>query len=165
MIKTIEELKKLDRKNKTLVFCNGCFDIIHAGHIAFLTEAKRQGDILIVGINSDQSVRASKGQNRPINSQQDRAKVLSALEVVDYVMVFDDDTPISIIKIIKPDVFVNGDDYGTDCIEAPIVKSYGGKIHIVKNLEGLSTTKIIEKILDMSETNKVSNHAKTKGGF
>jgi len=165
MIKTIEELKAIDRAGKILVFCNGCFDILHAGHITFLTEAKKQGDILIVGLNSDENVKSSKGPNRPINNEQDRSTILSALEVVDYVIIFDEDTPINLLKELKPDVFVNGEDYGEDCVEAPIIKSYGGKIHIVKGFEGLSTTKIIENILDMSETKKVSDHAKTKRGF
>jgi D-glycero-beta-D-manno-heptose 1-phosphate adenylyltransferase len=149
-LKNIEELKEII-KGKNTVFCNGCFDLLHAGHIAFLTEAKKQGDILIVGLNSDKNVKSSKGQNRPINNEQDRATVLSALEVVDYVIIFDEDTPINLIKELKPNVFVNGEDYGEDCVEAPTVKSYGGKIHIVKDFEGLSTTKFIENILDAYE--------------
>ncbi|MBU0614626.1 MAG: D-glycero-beta-D-manno-heptose 1-phosphate adenylyltransferase [Nanoarchaeota archaeon] len=148
MITTIEQLTKIERKGRKIVFCNGCFDILHSGHIQFLKEAKAQGDLLVVGINSDSSVKKNKGPNRPINNEKDRAIVLDSLKMVDYVVIFDEPTPIPLITKLKPDVFVNGEDYGEACIEAPTVKSYGGRIHIVKNFGGISTTKLVKKILD-----------------
>lgn len=149
-IKTREELKgivkRLKQQGKTIVTCNGCFDLLHAGHIKFLKEAKQQGDILIVGLNSDSSVKQNKGPKRPINNENDRAAVLSALEIVDYITIFNEKTPIELLEIIKPDVHVNGEEYGENCIEAPTVKKYGGKIYIIKLKKGFSTTKIIEKL-------------------
>ncbi|MBW2981198.1 adenylyltransferase/cytidyltransferase family protein [Candidatus Woesearchaeota archaeon] len=138
-------IKKLRGQNKKIVTCNGCFDILHVGHIKFLREAKQQGDVLIVGLNSDKSVKMSKGPKRPINNQDDRAEVVSALEIVDYVTVFDEKDPRKLLSIIKPDVHCNGEEYGKGCIEGDIVKRYGGKIYLIKLVKGFSTTKIIEK--------------------
>ena len=147
-IKTREEIKKiaekLKRQGKKVVTCNGCFDILHPGHIYFLEQSKKQGDILIVGLNSDGSVKENKGPKRPINNENARAAVLSALDMVDYVVIFDEKTPIKLLEAIKPDVHCNGKEYDYDCIEAPTVKKYGGKIHLIKNYKGFSTTKIIE---------------------
>lgn len=156
-IKTKEELKeiikKLKEENKKIVFCNGCFDILHLGHIKFLEEAKQQGDILIVGLNSDSSVKEWKKQQekkdwnkRPINSELERAKILSKLGMINYIIIYDDLTPISLIEFIKPDIHVNGSDYGEDCIEAEAVKKHGGKIHVVKLIDNYSTTNLIKKI-------------------
>jgi len=149
-IKTRQEIediaKQLKQQGKKIVTCNGCFDILHAGHIAFLTEAKAQGDVLIVGINSDSSVKQNKGPERPINNENNRAIVLSALQIVDYITIFNEKTPIELLEAIKPDIHVNGEEYGEDCIEAPTIKKYGGKIHIIKLKQGLSTTNLIEKI-------------------
>jgi len=119
-------------KGKKIAFCNGAFDILHIGHIKFLEEAKKQADILVAGLNSDSSVKENKGAKRPFNSEENRATVLAALRVVDYVVIFPEKTPIKLIETIKPDIFVNGEEYGMDCIEAPTVKEYGGKIHLVK---------------------------------
>lgn len=150
-IKTKEEIeqivKDLKKQGKKIVTCNGCFDILHPGHIKFLREAKQQGDILIVGLNSDSSVKQNKGAERPINNENDRATVLDALEMVDYIVIFNENTPIPLLEIIKPNIHVNGEDYGENCIEAETVKRYGGKIHLVKLKKGLSTTKLIENIL------------------
>ena len=147
-IKTRGEIKKtaekLKRQGKKVVTCNGCFDILHPGHIYFLKEAKKQGNILIVGLNSDSSVKENKGPKRPINNENARAAVLSALDMVDYVVIFDEKTPIELLEAIKPDVHCNGEEYGYGCIEAPTVKKYRWKIHLIKNYKGLSTTKIIE---------------------
>lgn len=141
----IEEIaKNLKKQNKKIVTCNGCFDILHAGHIKFLTEAKQQGDILIVAVNSDSSVKQNKGPERPLNNEQARAKMLANFTYTDYITIFNEKTPIELLEIIKPDIHVNGSEYGEDCIEAPIVKRYGGKIHIVELLEGHSTTKVIQ---------------------
>lgn len=145
--KEIEEIaKNLKKQNKTIVTCNGCFDILHVGHIKFLKEAKSQGDILIVGLNSDSSVKQNKGPKRPINNENDRATVLATLEMVDYVTIFNKKTPIELLEVIKPNVHVNGEEYGENCIEAETVRKYGGKIHLIKLKEGYSTTNIIKKI-------------------
>ena len=115
VIKSIEELKtlveNLKDEGKTIVFTNGCFDILHAGHVDYLEKAKSFGDVLIVGVNSDSSIKRIKGEKRPINKQEYRVKVLSALNCVDYVIVFDEDTPIEVIKAVKPDVLVKGADW------------------------------------------------------
>jgi len=141
-----ELMQDLKKQNKKIVTCNGTFDILHIGHIKFLKEAKKQGDILIVGINSDKSVKENKGPDRPINNEKNRAETLAALECVDYVIIFDEKTPIKLLEKIKPDIHANGEEYGRDCIEAPTVKKHGGKIHLIKNYGGFSTTKLIENI-------------------
>ncbi|WP_456420254.1 D-glycero-beta-D-manno-heptose 1-phosphate adenylyltransferase [Methanocaldococcus infernus] len=143
--KIVEELK---RQGLKIVFTNGCFDILHRGHVEYLNEAKKLGDILIVGINSDSSVKKIKGEKRPIISLHSRAYVLDNLKAVDFVVPFDEDTPIEIIKIIKPDVHVKGGDYKEeDLPEAEVVKAYGGKVKIIPLVEGYSTTNIINEIL------------------
>ena len=149
-IKTKEEIEKiakeLKQKGKKIATCNGCFDILHPGHIYLLEESKKQGDILIVGLNSDKSVKGNKGPKRPINNENARAAVLSSLDIVDYVVIFDEKTPIKLLGAIKPDVHCNGEEYGYDCIEAPTVRKYGGRIHLIKNYKGFSTTKLLEGI-------------------
>lgn len=149
-IKTKEEIEKivkeLKQKGKKIVTCNGCFDILHAGHIKFLKEAKQQGDVLIVGLNSDSSVKLNKGPKRPINNEKDRAAILATLKMVDYITIFNEKTPIPLLEIIKPDIHCNGEEYGENCIEKPVVKKYGGKIHIIKLKQGFSTTDIIKRI-------------------
>lgn len=149
-IKTREEIKEiadeLRKQGKKIVTCNGTFDLVHVGHLMFLKEAKEQGDVLIVGLNSDSSIKQYKNKTRPFTPQQYRTELISGFECVDYVTIFDETNPIELLKVIKPDVHVNGEDYGYNCIERPIVEKYGGKIHIVKNFKGFSTTKLIEKI-------------------
>ena len=140
----VEEAKK---NGKKVVFTNGCFDILHAGHVTYLTEAKRQGDILIVGVNSDASVKRLKGETRPINSEYDRAFVLDALKSVDYTVIFEEDTPEELIACLEPSIHVKGGDYKKeDLPETKIVESYGGEVIILNFVEGKSTTNIIEKI-------------------
>ena len=135
----VEEAKKSAKK---VVFTNGCFDILHTGHVTYLNEAKRQGDILIVGVNSDKSVKKLKGETRPINSENDRAFVLDGLKAVDYTVIFNEDTPEELISI-----HVKGGDYKKeDLPETKIVESYGGEVIILNFVEGKSTTNIIEKI-------------------
>lgn len=136
------------RKNKKIVFTNGCFDIIHAGHVRYLTAAKNFGDILIVGLNTDESVRRLKGNSRPINTQADRAEVLSGLKAVDYVILFGEATAENLIAEVKPDIYVKGGDYTLETLpEAKIVQNYGGRVELVNLVAGKSTTSIIEKIL------------------
>ncbi|MDD3124307.1 MAG: D-glycero-beta-D-manno-heptose 1-phosphate adenylyltransferase [Candidatus Kapabacteria bacterium] len=135
------------KDSRRIVFTNGCFDIIHAGHVKYLAEAKKLGDVLFLGLNSDQSVRRLKGDSRPINSETDRASVLSALRFIDYVVVFGEDTPENIIRTIRPDVLVKGGDYKIEnIVGADFVKSEGGEVVTIDFVDGKSTTKIIEKM-------------------
>ena len=137
---------------KKVVFTNGCFDILHAGHVHLLKEAKKLGDILVVGLNSDESVKSlGKGPGRPINSIKDRAEVIAALGVVDFVVSFDQYTPEELLKYLKPDVFVKGGDYNADSmVGSDIVKSYGGVVKTIQFLSGFSTTQIVKKINENS---------------
>jgi len=146
-IKTWDEISsivaELKNKDKKIVFTNGCFDILHLGHVKYLEIAKSFGDILILGLNSDGSVQRNKGENRPINPQDDRAYILASLEVVDYVVIFTKDTPFDLIKLIKPDVLVKGGDYeGKKVVGQDIAK----ELKLVKFIDGKSTTKTIERI-------------------
>ena len=143
----LNEILQKKEEGKQIVFTNGCFDILHAGHVQYLTQAKSHGDILVVGLNSDQSVKNLKGSARPINNQTARASVLASLEAVDYVVTFEEDTPINLIQKIKPDVHIKGGDYNAEELpEFPIISNYGGKVIIKPFLEGFSTSSIIEKI-------------------
>ena len=139
----LEELKILRNEGKKIVFTNGCFDILHRGHIEYLRKAKGLGDILIIGLNSDDFVRKIKGKERPINKQEDRAELLTSLEFVDYVVIFDEETPYSLIKQIKPDVLVKGGDYK---VEEVVGREFAKETVILPFVKGYSTTKIIEKI-------------------
>ncbi len=147
---SLEELIKLlnseDGKGK-VVFTNGCFDLLHLGHVRYLKEAKNLGDILIVGVNSDESVKKLKGEGRPILPEEARAEIISSLSFVDYVVIFAEETPEKLISLLKPDIHVKGGDYkGKEIPERRIVESYGGKVVLVDLVEGYSTTSIIEKI-------------------
>ena len=151
-IKTQDELKpilyKLKKEGKKVVFTNGCFDILHVGHVRYLKEAKGYGDILIVAVNSDLSVKSIKGDKRPIVSQSERAEVVAALEMVDYVIMFDEDTPYNIIKKLQPDVLIKGGDWTIDkIIGRDIVEARGGKVIAIPFIEGASTTGIVERVL------------------
>ncbi|MGC9188907.1 MAG: D-glycero-beta-D-manno-heptose 1-phosphate adenylyltransferase [Sulfurihydrogenibium sp.] len=140
-------IEKVRKEGKKIVFTNGCFDIIHAGHVDYLEKAKSLGDFLVVGLNSDESVRRLKGKDRPVNPQEHRKKVLSALKPVDLVIIFDEDTPERLIKEIKPDVLVKGGDWKVEnIVGADFVKSYGGKVLTIDFVYDTSTTKIISKI-------------------
>ncbi|MBF0302519.1 MAG: D-glycero-beta-D-manno-heptose 1-phosphate adenylyltransferase [Desulfamplus sp.] len=145
----IKHLIKLERdKALTVVFTNGCFDIIHAGHVTYLQEAANQGDILIIGLNSDISVRQIKGDKRPIVGQMQRVKVLAALECVDYVVLFDEPDPENLIKDVVPDVLVKGADWSEkNIIGADFVKSRGGRVERIELVPEISTTTIIERII------------------
>jgi D-beta-D-heptose 7-phosphate kinase/D-beta-D-heptose 1-phosphate adenosyltransferase len=133
-------------KGKRIVTINGSFDILHHGHLHILNEARQQGDILIVGLNSDLSVRSYKGPSRPIVPERRRAEMLLALRMVDYVHIFDEPDPIAFLKHLNPDVHVNGSEYGEDCIESETVKRGGGRIHIVNRIAGLSTSNLVETL-------------------
>jgi rfaE bifunctional protein nucleotidyltransferase chain/domain len=151
-VKSIEELKELIKKRREkgqiMVFTNGCFDILHVGHIHYLSSARSLGDFLVVGLNSDESVKKIKGSLRPINSEKERAYALSALECVDYIVFFDEETPEKLIKELKPDILVKGADWEEEkIVGATFVKSYGGKVERIPFKFDVSTTKIIEKIL------------------
>ena len=144
----IKFLCELLRKNqKKIVFTNGCFDIIHAGHVKYLTQAKSFGDVLILGLNTDDSVRKLKGSNRPINSEADRSFVVDGLKAVDYVVLFSESTAENLVDEIKPDIYVKGGDYNLDNLpEGKIVQSYGGQVKLIPLLEGRSTSNIISRI-------------------
>jgi len=149
-LKSLDEIAKITKEfknqNKKLVFTNGCFDILHAGHVDYLQSAKKFGDILIVGLNSDKSIKKIKGDNRPINSQNDRALILGALESVDYVVIFDDETPHNLISTIKPQILVKGGDYqNKDVVGEDIVD----ELKIVKFVADKSTSNIIESIKNL----------------
>lgn len=140
----IEELRK---NNLKIVFTNGCFDILHKGHIRYLSEAKKFGDILIVGINSDLSIKKIKGSSRPIIPLESRIEVLNSIKPVDFVISFEEETPLNIISLIKPDVHVKGGDYTIESLpESKIILDYGGDIKIINLVEGFSTTNIINSI-------------------
>lgn len=141
------ELKTLKESGKTIVSTNGCFDILHVGHIRILQQSKALGDILVVGINSDASVRKLKGETRPINNEEDRGEVLAALGCVDYVSVFSEDTPVEFLKVIQPNIHVKGSDYKPeDLEETPIVRSFGGRVEILPLVPNKSTTSVVAKI-------------------
>ena len=140
-------LRKLRSENKTIVTTNGCFDILHVGHVRYLEKTKSFADVLIVALNSDKSVKSIKGESRPINNENDRAEVLSALRSVDYVVLFDEDSPVNLLLQIKPDVYTKGADYTIETLpEAKPVMENGGRVEFISFVEGKSTTSIINKM-------------------
>lgn len=144
---TIErKVLELKSQNKSIVTLNGSFDLMHAGHLYIIYEAKKQGDILIVALNSDSSIQRYKSPDRPIIPLKYRLELMSALEFVDYVTWFDETDPRAILSKIRPNVHVNGVEYSDECIEAETVKQCGGKIHLVDRIDGLSTSAVLEKI-------------------
>jgi D-beta-D-heptose 7-phosphate kinase/D-beta-D-heptose 1-phosphate adenosyltransferase len=137
----------LRREGKKIVFTNGCFDLLHVGHVYLLREAKKFGDVLMVGMNSDASVKRLKGDGRPIISMEDRAYAVAALECVDYLVIFDEQDPMQLIQRIRPDVLVKGDDYAAaEVVGASFLNSYGGTVRLVPIRRGVSTSHLIEKI-------------------
>lgn len=140
-------VRRARAKGLKIVTTNGCFDIVHVGHIRYLTWAKKQGDILIVGINSDESVRRNKGPSRPINRERERAEVVAALKPVDAVFIFDEATPLRFLKVLKPDVHVKGADRTmNEIIERHVVKQGGGRILLAPHIKGRSTTLLIKQL-------------------
>lgn len=163
MLRTSPTILELDEAKKILslaksigkktVFTNGCFDLIHGGHIEFLQKARRMGDVLILGLNSDESVRTLKGPERPIKNQQERANILSALQDVDYIVIFNEQTPENLIRELRPDILVKGDDYKIEeVVGRDIVEGYGGKVALVPIVKGHSTTSTVDKILQQSKS-------------
>lgn len=151
-IKTLEEVveirQRLRREGRKLVFTNGCFDILHAGHVRYLNQARAMGDALVLALNSDKSVRILKGENRPIVPEDERAEIVAALACVDYVFLFDDLTPQRIIDAIVPDILVKGADWGiSEIVGRETVEKAGGAVRNVPLVDGTSTTNIIENIL------------------
>ncbi len=143
----LQRISELKRQNKSIVFSNGCFDILHAGHVDYLEKAREKGDFMVLGLNTDSSVRRIKGEERPINNQDSRARVLAGLTCVDMVILFDEDTPYDMIKTIKPDILVKGKDYDiSNIVGADIVLQNGGKVETIELTKGLSTTSVIDKI-------------------
>ena len=141
------KLSALRKKGKTIVFTNGCFDILHYGHISYLEQAKRSDRILIVGLNSDRSVRKIKGPKRPINREMNRAGVLAALECVDFITIFETETPYDLIKAVQPDILIKGADWkGKGVVGEDIVKERGGRVELIRYVPNLSTTNVIKKI-------------------
>ncbi|MCX5715455.1 MAG: D-glycero-beta-D-manno-heptose 1-phosphate adenylyltransferase [Candidatus Omnitrophica bacterium] len=150
-IKSLAALKKtvqvLRGKKKRIVFTNGCFDLLHRGHIQYLKKARSLGNALIIGLNSDASVRRLKGSDRPATKQADRAEILAGLEFVDYITIFNQDTPLKLIKQIKPDVLVKGADWKKSrVVGKDIVEAYGGRVELIKYLKGYSTTGLLKNI-------------------
>jgi D-beta-D-heptose 7-phosphate kinase/D-beta-D-heptose 1-phosphate adenosyltransferase len=143
------QVKRWRLKSKTIAFTNGVFDILHEGHIAVLAKAASFADVLVVGVNSDSSVKKLKGDSRPVNKESSRALLLASLIMVDAVVIFDEETPLELIKIIKPDVLVKGGDYTVETIVgAKEVMAYNGRVEVIPLEEGFSTTGIIEKIMN-----------------
>ncbi len=150
-MKSLDELRSIAvqarRDGKAVVFTNGCFDLLHRGHVHILREAKALGDILIVGINTDRSVKEIKGPDRPVLLEADRAELVAAMEMVDYVALFDEPDPHKMIAAIRPSVLVKGGDWGAEeIVGSDIVKQDGGKVAVIPYLKGFSTTEIIERI-------------------
>jgi rfaE bifunctional protein nucleotidyltransferase chain/domain len=141
-------LSGLRMKGKRIVFTNGCFDIIHPGHVDYLTQARDLGNFLVLGLNTDSSVkRLNKAPNRPVNNQESRAMVLAGLACIDYIILFDEDTPYELIKLLQPDILVKGSDYkAEDVVGYDIVTARGGKVVTIPFLDGFSTTGLIEKL-------------------
>jgi D-beta-D-heptose 7-phosphate kinase / D-beta-D-heptose 1-phosphate adenosyltransferase len=135
-------------QGRSIVFTNGCFDILHAGHVLMLKIARNYGDALILGLNSDASVKRLKGENRPVVPEQDRARVMTALRTVDRVALFDQDTPLELIEKLKPDVIVKGGDWKpADVVGKDVVEAYGGRVEIIPTVQGRSTTNVIEEVV------------------
>ncbi|MDP2923578.1 MAG: D-glycero-beta-D-manno-heptose 1-phosphate adenylyltransferase [Candidatus Omnitrophota bacterium] len=150
-IKHLSELRKvllrLKTANKKIVFTNGCFDLLHYGHVKYLEDAKRKGDILVVAVNSDTSVKKIKSDIRPVISEKDRMRIIASLESVDYVVLFRDKTPLKVIKLLNPDILIKGADWHNgNIVGADFVTSYGGKVLTIKLVKGRSTTSLIKKI-------------------
>jgi D-beta-D-heptose 7-phosphate kinase/D-beta-D-heptose 1-phosphate adenosyltransferase len=144
----IQMVKYLGKSGKQIVFTNGCFDILHVGHVRYLAAARSEGDVLVVGLNSDVSVKSIKPGNRPIVTQEQRAEVLAGLAFVDFITIFDESDPLALISAIKPDILVKGADWKEkEIVGADVVKAYGGKVVRVEVVPGISTSRIIRRII------------------
>lgn len=148
----VDRCGSLRREEKSIVFTNGCFDLLHRGHVTYLEAARALGDILIVAVNSDRSVRALKGPTRPLTPAEDRAHVLAALACVDCVVEFDDDTAERLVQRLRPDIYVKGGDYASnEPVEAAVVRAYGGSVRILPFTSGFSTTDLVQRIIAGAE--------------
>ena len=142
--------KELKEKGKKVVFTNGCFDILHVGHVRYLREASKTGDVLVLALNSDSSVRAIKGEKRPLVPATERAEILAALDFIDFITIFDELTPLDVIKSLKPDILIKGGDWPEEkVVGREEVKKWKGKVVIIPEVQGKSTTNIVEKILQV----------------
>ena len=145
--KTLPILSREKKRGKEVVFTNGCFDILHAGHVRYLKQAKSLGDILVIGLNRDASVRKLKGRGRPVTGEKERAEILSALQAVDHILFFGDKTPERLIRAVRPDCLVKGGDWKKrDIVGSSFVESYGGRVRSLPFVKGFSTTGLIKKI-------------------
>ena len=145
-----EKLENLRKTGKKIAFTNGCFDILHVGHVRYLREAKKNGDVLVLALNSDSSVRSIKGEKRPLVPETERAEVLAALEFIDFITIFDEFTPLELIKFLKPDVLIKGGDWPEEkVVGRDEVKQWGGKVVIIPEVMGKSTTNVVEKIINI----------------
>ena len=142
-----EKVEALRKDGKKIAFTNGCFDILHVGHVRYLTEARKTADILILALNSDSSVRAIKGEKRPLVPEEERAEVLAALECIDFITIFKELTPLELINYLKPDILIKGGDWPEDkVVGRDEVKKWGGRVLLIPEIKGKSTTNIVEKI-------------------
>jgi D-beta-D-heptose 7-phosphate kinase/D-beta-D-heptose 1-phosphate adenosyltransferase len=149
------KLEELRKEGKKIAFTNGCFDILHVGHIRYLREAKKTADVLVLALNSDSSVRAIKGEKRPLMSEEERAEILAALEFIDFVTIFQELTPLELINYLKPDILIKGGDWPEEkVIGREEIKKWGGRVAIIPEVEGKSTTNIVEKIKKLYCSNK-----------
>ncbi len=155
----LEERRRLKDAGKRVVFTNGCFDVLHAGHVTFLAEARRLGDRLIVGLNSDASIKRNKGPRRPVFAQQDRALVMASLEAIDYVVIFEEDEPVALIGQLLPDILVKGSDWGHYVSGREAVERNGGRIVLLSLVPGHSTTAAINRMA--ATTNTSPQHDKS----
>ncbi|HJT50595.1 MAG TPA: D-glycero-beta-D-manno-heptose 1-phosphate adenylyltransferase [Nitrosospira sp.] len=147
-----DQLATLSKEGKRIVFTNGCFDLLHSGHVTYLQQARDLGDVLVLGLNSDASIKRLKGSNRPINNLYERIRILSGLESVTLMTSFEEDTPISLLEVIQPDLYVKGGDYTVETLpEAPVVQAYGGKVEIMPFVQDRSTTNIISRIKNLGK--------------
>ena len=145
----IQKVKNLRKSGKQIVFTNGCFDILHVGHVRYLTTARSEGDVLVVGLNSDASVKSIKPDNRPIVTQEERAEVLAGLASVDFITIFDESDPLALISAIKPDILVKGADWKEkEIVGADVVTAYGGKVVRAEVVPGISTSRLIRRIIN-----------------
>jgi D-beta-D-heptose 7-phosphate kinase/D-beta-D-heptose 1-phosphate adenosyltransferase len=151
------ELEELRKKGKKIAFTNGCFDILHVGHVRYLREAKKTADVLVLALNSDSSVRSIKGEERPLVNENERAEMLAALEFVDFITIFEELTPLELIICLKPDILIKGGDWPEEkVVGREEVKKWGGRVAIIPEIEGKSTTHIVEKIKKLYCSNKES---------
>ena len=142
-----EKLDTLTKKGKKIAFTNGCFDILHIGHVRYLREAKKTADILVLALNSDASVRTIKGEKRPLVPEDERAEIMAALEFIDFVTIFDETTPLELINLLKPDMLIKGGDWPEDkVVGRDEIRKWGGKLTLIPEIKGKSTTNIVDKI-------------------